>query len=195
MTNRMLSALASLTILASACDGGSRSPTPTAPSPAPPSPERATYTLSGVVSEATPGLVPVEDVRVEDGRSRLHAMTAENGQYSISGVFAQSTLVSVSKWGYVTATTPVQINGDTQLDIQVTRAVSYTLSGLVFEVTASGPVAVEGVQVYCDSCGELGHTSAYTDASGLYSFSELLEGVLVGLSDSPPAGSGSRRGP
>ena len=50
-----------------------------------------------------------------------------------------------------------------------------TLFGLVSEVTPAGAVPVEGVWVYCDACGKFGHTSAYTDANGYYSFAGALD--------------------
>lgn len=54
-----------------------------------------------------------------------------------------------------------------------------TLSGLVFESTASGRVPVEGVHVYCDGCGSpVGHTSVFTGADGLYSFGWAYNSVL-----------------
>ena len=46
-----------------------------------------------------------------------------------------------------------------------------SLAGLVFEATPSGPLPVSGVSVYCDACGEAGHTFATTDANGVYRFS------------------------
>lgn len=56
---------------------------------------------------------------------------------------------------------------------------AYTLSGLVFESTASGRVPVEGVHVYCDGCGSpLGHTSVFTAADGLYSFGWAYNSTL-----------------
>ena len=48
--------------------------------------------------------------------------------------------------------------------------VGVTLFGVVSEVTASGPVPVAGVTIYCDACGEFGHGWAETDANGYYSF-------------------------
>jgi hypothetical protein len=43
---------------------------------------------------------------------------------------------------------------------------------MVFEVTADGQAPIEGVQVYCDSCGSpVGHTFVDTDSNGFYSFS------------------------
>lgn len=55
----------------------------------------------------------------------------------------------------------------------------HTLSGLVFESTATGRVPVEGVHVYCDGCGSpVGHTSVFTAADGLYSFGWAYDSVL-----------------
>ena len=54
---------------------------------------------------------------------------------------------------------------------------TYTLSGVVFELTALGRTPIQGVSVYCDSCGDpLGHTFADTDANGFYSFSWTTNG-------------------
>lgn len=56
--------------------------------------------------------------------------------------------------------------------------VTYTLSGVVFEITPTGRVPVEDVELYCDSCGSpVGHTSTFTDADGFYSFSWAHNGV------------------
>jgi hypothetical protein len=50
-------------------------------------------------------------------------------------------------------------------------ATIYSLSGVVFEVTSAGNTPVEGVDVYCDSCGPpIGHSSRLTGADGVYSF-------------------------
>jgi hypothetical protein len=51
-----------------------------------------------------------------------------------------------------------------------------TLSGVVFELNAGQRVPVEGVEVYCDSCGPQGHTFSMTDGSGAY----RLEGAPYG---------------
>ena len=48
-----------------------------------------------------------------------------------------------------------------------------TLSGKVYEVAADSPgqiVGIEGVSVYCEQCGELTHSWAYTDSTGNYTF-------------------------
>ena len=44
------------------------------------------------------------------------------------------------------------------------------LSGVVSELTADGLLPIEGVELYCDACGEFGHTWVTTDASGAYDF-------------------------
>ena len=48
-----------------------------------------------------------------------------------------------------------------------------TLSGVVFEKTAAGPQPLEGVTVYCDACGEHGHSGATTDRRGFYTFTGI----------------------
>ncbi len=48
---------------------------------------------------------------------------------------------------------------------------SVAIFGVVSEVTANGPQPIEGVDIYCDSCGEVGHSSVRTDATGSYRFS------------------------
>lgn len=53
---------------------------------------------------------------------------------------------------------------------------AWSLSGIVFDLTPSGPSPVPGVSVYCDACGEFGHTWTITDASGVYRFSGDIAG-------------------
>ena len=43
--------------------------------------------------------------------------------------------------------------------------VYYTLSGLVFEETITGQMPIEGVEVYCDSCGSRLATLSYIPTS------------------------------
>jgi hypothetical protein len=47
---------------------------------------------------------------------------------------------------------------------------SVALFGVVTEMTAAGPTPIAGVMVYCDQCGEFGHSTQFTDANGTYSF-------------------------
>jgi hypothetical protein len=171
-----LSFAVSVLILLSACEGAGLPSRPTPPSPT--TTTAPTYTLSGEVSELTPaGLAPVEGARVEESNSRRVAMTNDDGFYSISGVHARPSAVSASKPGFVTSTRTVEISGDTRLDLRVDRIPTYTLSGVVFELTAAGRAPIEGVELYCDSCESPdGHTWKYTDAEGFYSFSSVLNG-------------------
>ena len=46
----------------------------------------------------------------------------------------------------------------------------YTLSGVVFEVTATGQTPIEGVEVYCELCGAATHSWTSTDSNGFYRF-------------------------
>lgn len=164
----------SVTILLSACGDSPTSPGVTDRPAAP------TYTLSGVVTVATEkGPVLVTGARVEESSSRRTATTDLNGFYSISGLQATNNVVTVSKAGYASGTRPVTISSDTRLDIEVTLVpvVTYTLTGVVSEMTETGLVPVEGVELYCDGCGsEFGHTFMYTDSNGFYSFSWLYPG-------------------
>jgi hypothetical protein len=45
-----------------------------------------------------------------------------------------------------------------------------TISGQVFELTATGRTPLEGVAVYCELCREATHSWAITDANGFYTF-------------------------
>jgi hypothetical protein len=44
-------------------------------------------------------------------------------------------------------------------------------------MTADGLVPLEGVELYCDACGEFGHTFTSTNASGAYDFGR--EGIWM----------------
>ena len=138
-----------------------------------------TYTLSGAVTEMTEGgPVPVEGVRVEESSTHQSAMTNENGFYSMSGIQATNSSLVASKVGYVTVTTPLIATADTRVDIRIMRIVTYTLSGMAYELTPAGRVPIEGVVLYCDGCGSPeGHTAVTTDADGLYSFSWVFRGI------------------
>lgn len=46
-----------------------------------------------------------------------------------------------------------------------------TLFGEVFEATPTGRAPIAGAEIYCDACGEFGHTFLKTDANGYYQFS------------------------
>ena len=45
-----------------------------------------------------------------------------------------------------------------------------SLSGVVSEMTSDGLVPLAGVEIYCDACGEFGHTRVTTDETGAYDF-------------------------
>jgi len=57
-------------------------------------------------------------------------------------------------------------------------SVTYVLSGVVFEITDAGRVPLEGVELYCDSCGSPdGHTYVYSNADGVYRLEWTPDGV------------------
>jgi len=173
---KRLALILSIPFLMSACTDSISDPSDDyAPTP--------TYTLSGTVSETTaagPTAVAGAQVKAVIALSperTLFATTDANGFYRIPGMPAGSPAsLSVDKSGYITDRRSVTLDGDMRFDIQIVRHGGYTLSGVVSEVTSTGLMPVEQVQVYCDSCGPQGHTFAYTDAEGFYSFSEVQVG-------------------
>jgi len=125
------------------------------------------------------GPVPIRGATVaQTTRFRTLATTDANGRYSMTGLLAASYTISVTSFGFVTETQTVGMTGDTQLDISLERVESHILSGVVFETTETGQVPVEGVEIYCDSCGSPdGHTFVYTDPDGFYSLAWTIDGV------------------
>lgn len=159
--------------------GCGSSSTPTSPTASVPVPPTA-YEVSGVVSVRTAtGLEPLAGVEVRESTLRLRATTDTDGRYRLLSVLTGLRFVEVSKWGYETESTQVTVASDTELDIVVVPIPTYTLSGIVFETTSAGRVPVEGVWVYCDTCGSPdGHTEAYSDTNGAYSFAWSANGAL-----------------
>lgn len=189
------SACVSLTIAMSALVACTKNPaSPSLPPAVPPS-----YTVSGVISATTPaGVTPVEGAVVGAAAGRM--TTDKDGFYTLSGVRVGDS-VSVSKSGYQPIAKTLTIGGDTRLDFTIVELPYYTLSGVVFERTPMGTAPIEGVEVYCDSCGSpVGHTFTYTDASGFYSFSYTNPGfhsLLIrkdGYGDPPGQPPGSAQG-
>jgi len=177
---RRLAIVVTLATLLTACDDR-RSPVfPGPPAvPTPPTAPAVTYTLSGTVSEDGPtGVTPLEGAVIVVHPSGQRATTDREGFYSLAGVSALPISVMVSKSGYLTQSRTMTLSGDTRVDLQISRIVTYTLSGVVFELTAAGRVPIEGVSVYCDSCGSPdGHTFASSDDNGYYSFAWTNNGA------------------
>jgi len=178
-TMKLLSLAVSLAVSMSAC-GSATAPTPL------PAPTRPTATLSGLVFGITPtGLKPIDGarVRLEIGSYRQDALTDQNGRYRLTELYEGSSSVTTTRDGYDTDIRKITITGDVVMDIGVELKIAHTLSGVVFEVTPAGQAPIEGVQVYCDSCGEFGHTFAHTDANGFYIFPAVFNGsnpLIVG---------------
>lgn len=152
----------SMAALTCACDGGASnhfSPTPT-------------YTLSGAVVETTAnGIAPVFGAHVQVGSGQ--ATTDDHGFYSIRNLAAGGSVVTATMEGYEIATKPVTIDGNTTLDVELVRKPSFTLSGVVSEMTASGLAPIEGILIElfsCDfGCRHYEDTIATTDKNGFYS--------------------------
>ena len=127
-----------LTMLMSACDDASRSPTSPTPTPAAtvPTPTPAvTGMLSGLVFEVTPaGKAPVEGVKIlcdTCGAGHIELVTDVNGAYSFGQVANGRTPLWFSKPGYNLAQPDytgeggggmnATVNGDTRFDIELVR--------------------------------------------------------------------------
>ena len=141
-----------------------------------------TFTISGEVTETTAsGPMPVAGAMVMELSTRAFAFTAEDGSYTLPGLRAMSTSVSVSKSGYRDADETAHRDRrrpPRHRHQPVPMPQTYVLSGLVYEVTAAGRVPIDGVVLYCDGCGSPdGHTFVTTDAEGLYSLSWVWPGV------------------
>jgi hypothetical protein len=148
-------------------------------SSAPPVIPSPTVTLSGLVSERTStGLVPLAWASILTDDGHWSAQTDDEGRYSISGFRAtpKSIGVTASKSGYVMAISRGVISGDTRIDFELDRRQTYTLSGVISEMTSSGPAGIKGVVVaFCNyvseddyACGDI-----TTDEQGRYSLAGL----------------------
>jgi hypothetical protein len=157
-------------LLAAICAGCSQ---PSGPSPVVGPP---LYSVTGVVSEMTSsGPVPVAGIKVEDPVSRNSSSTDGYGQFRLAlteGVYA----LQATGPQFEARSQTVTVAGNIRLDIQMTRRVSFTLSGRVSEDTGDGKVPIEGVEIYCDTCGPGGHSWADTDRDGLFSLFDVAPG-------------------
>jgi hypothetical protein len=82
------------------------------------------YTLSGIVSEATPaGNVPVAGIPVYFGTRTgwLAAVTDPNGFYQFRGLYNGGETLQINSPGHQALQTRVSINGDTRFDVQLVR--------------------------------------------------------------------------
>jgi hypothetical protein len=84
------------------------------------------YTVSGVVTEITPnGMMPIEGAFVmlnySAGNDYQRATTDSAGRFEIRGLYNGVKGFAVYKEGYEFLTQPVSIQGDTKVDLQLTR--------------------------------------------------------------------------
>lgn len=136
------------------------------------------FTISGTVTELTDeGEIPVEGVLVQESTTNNSASTDARGEYRLSGLRRAVTEILMTKPRYDADTIPIDASSDMRLDRRMSRFPSFVLSGMVYESTPNGRVPLDGVVLYCDSCGSpVGHTFVTTDAAGLYRFDWTLNG-------------------
>jgi hypothetical protein len=131
------------------------------------------YVVKGVVSVDTgTGVLPLEGAEVHGPRG-VAVTTGSDGSYALTEL-SGTTVIGVSRPGYAAFQATLNVTADTQFDIRMVRAATVSLSGVVFEMVDGRREPIEGVEVYCDSCGEYGHTATHTDSSGRYVFPELF---------------------
>ena len=143
MTFRLL-LICAFALATTFCGSGKETPTsptppttstpPPAPAPTPtptPPPSPATYTVAGVVTDAT-SRAPLGGVtvRIDAGIGLNNTSTTDgNGYYSIPGV-AGSITVSFRRPEYDSFARPTVVNGDTRFDVTMTRtAPPWSISG------------------------------------------------------------------
>jgi hypothetical protein len=94
------------------------------------------------------GPTPVGGALVQETVGRRSGRTDAEGRYQIGGVpLVSSTTIAASKSGYVTVTLTRAIAGDTTVDIELNPRTGYTLTGVISEMTPTGPVGIQGVGV------------------------------------------------
>jgi hypothetical protein len=177
-------------VVVGTCAGCQSSSMPTAPTVTPPgAAPQATYTISGVVYADADEFVPIDGVRIEAGNLQVYvgglpllATTGPDGSYSASGIAGPISLRLI-KFGYVISEQRISVSADTRVDFRLVPKPTFVLAGVVFEVTSGGPVPVEGASVYCDSCGDGGHSWTATDSQGRYAFPAVYNGttpIIIG---------------
>jgi hypothetical protein len=171
----VLATLLGLLALSLACSNPNIDPPP----PPPPPPPELNYTVAGTVTEYTAtGPVPVDGVNVALLMTRLSAVTDINGRYSLPDIKSPAGTISFSKAGFKPTTVTFTSTTALTVDLRVERVPHFNLSGLAYEVTATGRVPIAGIVLYCDGCGAPdGHTFVTTDEDGRYSFAWVLSGT------------------
>jgi hypothetical protein len=129
-----------LLLFAAACGGGSPSG-PTATTPTIPAPAGQTFTLSGLISDASTS-APVQSARVQFmsgvNAGRL-ATTSADGRYALSGLRAGSGLVRIYGPQHAASERTYAIGGDATLDISltprplVTTSPPFTYVGVIWD--------------------------------------------------------------
>jgi hypothetical protein len=126
--------------------------------------------------------VPIDGVRIESGNLQVYigglpllATTGPDGAYSATAI-AGPISFRLIKFGYAIAEKSLSVSADTRVDFRLVPKPTFVLEGVVFEVASGAAVPVEGASVYCDSCGDGGHSWVETDSQGRYAFPAVYNG-------------------
>jgi hypothetical protein len=186
-----------MALLASAC----KNPTPTQPSQNP-TPPAVRFSVTGVVAE---GARPIEGARIGGwigSDATFEAQTDAAGRFQLT-LLPQTTLwLTTSKDGYVQqcAASPVTVNEDTTLDVQLVsreRLSASTadthpavgrrsVSGVIYKITDAGRQPVAGAFVDWEPFWEFSAAFTYSDAQGRYSLCGVPDastGAIVASSE------------
>ncbi len=118
---RLATASIALALVTAACGESITPPSPN-PGGGTPPPPPTTFSVSGMISEATEsGNVPLEGARVVNWATEETAITDGDGFYTLSGQRAGATQFGVSKEGYENQMIDMMIDGDVRLDAVLVR--------------------------------------------------------------------------
>jgi hypothetical protein len=131
------------------------------------------HTLSGVVRDGDRR--PVGDVAISarPGGGEFSTATDSEGFFTLSippGVIT----INATRDGYQRTSVMVPVNSDTRFDIQLLKRTAHDLSGVVYEATHAGTLALEGALVE----ERLSRSAVHTDSRGIYRFPSLPGGDL-----------------
>jgi len=160
-----------------------------------------------VFEQTATGLHPLAGIDVEArgffvGNVPVKTRTDATGRYKLTSLPIMTSLppagtsqveVRVVATGYAGFARLVLVKDETRFDIELVRPGTYTLSGVITEMTPNGPAPVEGAQVYVAACDAAGPYCAsdtpyyawqyaVTGPNGAYSFSGLWAGQATTFS-------------
>jgi carboxypeptidase family protein len=174
-------AIAVVSLLLCACDGGRNVASPSATNA--PSTTVQTYNVAGVVRQSTPGPNGVPDVRVEvidESNAGQFTMSDADGRYALSALAAGTLRLRASRSGYASAEQAIALSSHTTVDFTIVPGSACALSGMVQESPGNAPSVGAVVAFVKEPGGPSARVivSSTTNATGTYQ----LGGIDCGVS-------------